>query len=537
MKKILYLFIAMMVYSCSEGEEPCKPTPTLTTNEAKDINDTSATLIGEVIAPTCDKTVTSQGFVYSETTLPKITDNVVEVSGVDISKQISDLKQNKTYYYRTFFTNPIGTFYGNEVTFTTQVGSAILNATSISNITAISATASSSVIGAGEGQITKRGVCWSTNQNPTTADSKTEDGTGIGQFSSELTNLTVNTTYFVRTYTINEAGTTYGNEVSFKTRDGVILLTTKQISNITINSAVSGGNITDDGGAPVTIRGVCWSINTNPTILDNKTEDGSGIGEFTSELKNLSSGLTYYFRSYSTNNIGTVYGNEFSYEFGTYSAGNVFCEIGPTKIIPVVNPNTGRIWMDRNLGASQVASNSSDSNSYGDLYNWGRVSDGHQCRSAEFRRMTPSSTDEPGHAIFITGAGLDWRDPRNLDLWQGLNGINNPCPSGYRLPTVAEFNTETLSWSSKDAEGAYNSNLKLPLAGSRWLQVNCCNSSNNGIIHQTGSQGLYFTSTIKGFYNPNLIVVNLVINSNNLNRISFNEGRLNSGGSVRCIKD
>ena len=90
-------------------------------------------------------------------------------------------------------------------------------------------------------------------------------------------------------------------------------ITTIEASEITSNTAKSGGNITSDGGGNITARGVCWSTSVNPTITDSKTSDGSGIGVFTSSLTELILGQTYYVRAYSTNSAGTVYGNEVSF--------------------------------------------------------------------------------------------------------------------------------------------------------------------------------------------------------------------------------
>ena len=102
--------------------------------------------------------------------------------------------------------------------------------------------------------------------------------------------------------------------------------------------------------------------------------------------------------------------------------------------------------MDRNLGATQAATSSTDVDAYGDLYQWGRRSDGHQCRTSA-TTSTLSSTDQPAHGNFIIAPSspYDWRSPQNANLWQGVNGINNPCPSGYRLPTEAELEAEHLS--------------------------------------------------------------------------------------------
>lgn len=87
-------------------------------------------------------------------------------------------------------------------------------------------------------------------------------------------------------------------------------VSTNNISDITENSAVSGGNISSDGGSSITVKGVCWSVNQNPTVSDSKTTDGAGINSYTSSITNLSANTTYYVRAYATNQNGTAYGEQ-----------------------------------------------------------------------------------------------------------------------------------------------------------------------------------------------------------------------------------
>jgi uncharacterized protein (TIGR02145 family) len=193
--------------------------------------------------------------------------------------------------------------------------------------------------------------------------------------------------------------------------------------------------------------------------------------------------------------------------------------VGPTD---VMNFSTGKTWMDRNLGATQVATNNTDAASYGDLYQWGRRTDGHQIRTST-TTTTLSTTDIPGNGNYIvTSSGdFDWRSPQNTNLWQGVNGINNPCPIGYRLPTQTELNNERLSWSTNNAAGAFASPLKLPLAGYR--------NSGGGTLFSVNTAGYYWSSTI------NATVSNfLLINSTNSVMSTFNRA---TALSVRCIKD
>jgi uncharacterized protein (TIGR02145 family) len=188
----------------------------------------------------------------------------------------------------------------------------------------------------------------------------------------------------------------------------------------------------------------------------------------------------------------------------------------------VTNATTGKIWMDRNLGASQVATSSTDAASYGDLYQWGRAADGHQIRTSG-TTATLSAIDQPAHGDFITinSGDYDWRSPQNDNLWQGVSGVNNPCPSGYRLPTDTELEAERASWGTNNAAGAFGSPLKLPMSGFRDLS--------NGSLVSVGTFGVYWSSTVSG------------TNSRDLGFGSSNAGMSANGRaygfSVRCLKD
>ena len=205
-----------------------------------------------------------------------------------------------------------------------------------------------------------------------------------------------------------------------------------------------------------------------------------------------------------------------------YPAGTVNCNGNVTIVNDVTNPTTGKTWMDRNLGASQVATSSTDQNAYGDLYQWGRRADGHQCRTSP-TTATLSSVDQPAHGNFILSpnAPYDWRSPQNTNLWQGVNGVNNPCPSGYRVPTETELNNERLSWVSNNSSGAFASQLKLTLAGGR--------DGSNGSLTAVGTDGSYWSSTVSGTSSRNL-------NFSSGNAAMFGSFRV-SALAFRCIKE
>jgi hypothetical protein len=184
---------------------------------------------------------------------------------------------------------------------------------SVTEIAATSTKVSGNITNAGGGTVTSRGICWSTTPNPTVNSSKTTEGTGAGQFTSTLTNLLAGTTYYARAYGENSRGISYGTEISFTTL-GPPKLSTTAVSNITATTATSGGTIISDGGSPITAKGVVWSTSPSPTIdLSTKTNDGTGVGSFTSTMSNLTINTKYYFRTYATNIVGTTYGEEFSF--------------------------------------------------------------------------------------------------------------------------------------------------------------------------------------------------------------------------------
>jgi len=186
--------------------------------------------------------------------------------------------------------------------------------------------------------------------------------------------------------------------------------------------------------------------------------------------------------------------------------------------------SAGQIWMDRNLGASRIAISYDDSEAFGGLYQWGRGRDGHEKRNSPLS-FVHSITDTPGHGSFIVGDAtslFDWRVSQNDELWQGVSGINNPCPPGFRLPTNIELDTERLSWSSNDRDGAFDSPLKLVAAGGRNL--------NDGTLFRDGSVGYYWSSGgVDGFYS-----LFLAFNSD---RAVMSKYLRASGSSVRCLKD
>ena len=186
----------------------------------------------------------------------------------------------------------------------------------VTQIQAVSAVCGGEVFYDDDAAVTARGVCWSTNPTPTIADNHTVNGTGTGVFTSQITGLTPLTTYYVRAYATGNGHTVYGEAVSFQTTQLILVPTvqTQQVTNITKTYAQGKGSVTENGGAMVTERGVCWSTSPNPTLTDNHAAHANGgTGNYSVMMENLTPGTTYHVRAYAINSAGVGYGEDVTF--------------------------------------------------------------------------------------------------------------------------------------------------------------------------------------------------------------------------------
>jgi hypothetical protein len=419
----------------------------------------------------------------------------------------------------------------------------------------------------------------------------------------------------------------------------VPIVTTADISDITITSAMGGGTITDDGNAEVTASGIVYSSVVGlPTIENDKVELMDTEGDFEALMENLTSGTIYRVRAYATNSVGTGYGEVKEFTTGnaapvatnvaftgdmevnkeltatyTYSdaennaqSGSTFqwymandaAGAGQTAIAGateltftiqeeqqgkyiafgvtpkaatgniegtevrstfvgavgeattvtfmyngqevtygiILSPSgTGKKWLDRNLGAPSAPTSSTDFANYGDLFQWGRGTDGHQLitrggpndgdmsgvngTTSTAAPFEYSSTDNPPHNDFIIVDAFgpyDWRTTKNDNLWQGVSGLNNPCPSGWRIATSAEWEAENLGTLAE----AYTK-LKITFTSQR--------AGNDGLFYQSATSARYWTSTVSGDE-----VLRMTINDSGT---STSVAVRSNGYPCRCIKN
>ncbi len=169
------------------------------------------------------------------------------------------------------------------------------------------------VTSANDVNITSRGFCWSTSQEPKYSDNHIEAGKGSGEFSALLTGIEPNNIYYIKAYATTAQGVVYGNQVELVLGKFVPRITTGSVYDITESSAVCSGKLESAGGGTITEMGLCWSISENPTIEGDHKPSEAFSGEFTMTITNLQSDTKYYVRAYATNEVGTAYGEQKSF--------------------------------------------------------------------------------------------------------------------------------------------------------------------------------------------------------------------------------
>lgn len=288
--------------------------------------------------------VTECGICYSMKENPSLEDGTKVVGGSGegyFSCHLTGLEEGKTYHVRAYATNSKGTSYGEDKSFTTaayQAPTVMTESASSSDYT--SAVCVGNVTSSGGLEITERGMCYATTQNPTIYNSKQADYTaGVGQYNIYLMELAPGTTYYVRAYAINSRGIGYGEELSFKTKAyGQPTFSNLEVSSIDYTYAHVCAEISSDGGSQITERGFVystWQQNPRPDGEQNITitDESAATGSYCAIMNNLSIGLKYYVCAYATNSAGTTYSTPTSFNTKTSNV-----PVVTTKPVTNINP-------------------------------------------------------------------------------------------------------------------------------------------------------------------------------------------------------
>ena len=296
------------------------------TNEAQEITASSAKVKGD-ITDSGNSIILARGFCWNKTGNPNLQNNIgyteEGMTSGEFQTEISNLEDGSTYYACAYALNEKGHSYGNIVQFKTlTLALSSISTKEPENITKTSTVSGGTITNSGNSEILSKGVCWGLNENPSLENNVdySISTTDEDSFLIDIINLDSTTHYYLRAYATNALGTSYGEQYHFKTL-GLALPTvsTKSIINITDSSAICGGNIFENGGAEILAKGVCWSIQEEPSLNNNIgfTNEGTGIDSFNSTIHNLNSSTTYYIRAYATNSSGTSYGESLQFTTAT----------------------------------------------------------------------------------------------------------------------------------------------------------------------------------------------------------------------------
>ena len=255
--------------------------------------------------------ITAKGFCYSTSENPTVEDSKVtgeQSEGDNFIAEVTGLLPVTTYYVRAYATNSAGTSYSEQITVTTTAVLATVATVTSSDITGTSFKISSEVTDNGGAEVTEKGFCYATTENPTVENSKkVAEG---DEFETTIDELSPVTTYYVRAYAVNSAGTAYSEQTSITTLAVVATIADITSSEVTGISFKVSSEITANGGAEVTEKGFCYATTENPTVEDTKkVVDGD---DFETTIDELANGTIYYVRAYAVNSVGTAYSEQIS---------------------------------------------------------------------------------------------------------------------------------------------------------------------------------------------------------------------------------
>ncbi len=447
---------------------------------------------------------------------------------------VDGLTPGTSYHIWAYASDGIKNQYGKPLSFDTPpVEEPTLETADPSLVTFNSVHCGGLIISEGGAEITARGVCWNTSPTPTIANLSTIDGVGTGEFGSDIDGLAPETMYYIRAYATNNVGTGYGNEQVFSTLSeptepevvtGEIYDTGPTATNII------GSWIANEGGAPIISKGLCWSLNPNPTPEDICLEYGSGPESFTMEINGLEHDMEYYVRAYATNSENlTGYGDQQAFRT-LFQCGSILLDQRDMQNYPTIQIGW-QCWMAKNLNVGVLVDTSgvlanneelekycydndiSNCNAYGGLYTWDEMM---QFSTVEMAQGTcPDRWHIPSDGEWLTleaNLGMPSTSRDNVNTYRGANN------EGGMLKT-----TEKPPWDEPNTGATNSTQFSALPAGMVWYT-----STSNG----QGAFTVFWTSTSLDFETALYRIL-----STDQGGIGRYEGYRPNTSSVRCVKD
>jgi uncharacterized protein (TIGR02145 family) len=429
-------------------------------------------------------TVILSGLVWSTTSTPTIALATKTTNGPasgTFTSSITGLTPGTLYYVRSYATNSVGTNYGAQTSFTTLNTATISATASATLITSNSATTGGDITADGGAAVTSRGVVYGTSAGSATYS--VTSGTGTGTYTISLTGLTPATTYFVRSFATNSVGTVYGTETSFTTIALAPSITSSTVTGTTKYGASVGGTITSNGGSIISVSGICWSTTATPTTSDSKTTDGTTSGTFTSTITGLTAGTTYFVRAYATNAIGTSYGAVESFTTLSTPLAQTTVLIGTQR------------WTDKNLNVANYRN--------GDPITYA-------ANAAQW--AAANAAGEGAYTYLKYASGDGGATYGKLYNWYAVNDARGLAPTGYHVPTKAEWTTlrgtqpgngKTLKSNTNDWSASFNNvnNFITYIPDANYSNYNGTNSTGfnalpGGSLFPNGTNGNYGSASL-----------------------------------------
>ena len=520
-KSILFIAILSMAFSgCRLFEEPQK-LPVVKIASASNITSSSFRIVGKIES---SENHSKKGFFLGTQTNPSEgsgTELVVDSFGNDFSLSVIKLSADTRYYIRAFARNGTGIGYSENKEITTLPGVCPTVNTKPLIITGQEIKSGGSITDNGGMPILAKGICWSASGDPSLGQGNFTSENGDGDdFSSTIPVFNPAQNIFIRAYATNAKGTCYG-EV-FRSRIDPPTVNTVPVSGITYLGVITGGNISSDGGASITSKGICWSTSPNPSLETGEVLSfGSGSNSFSSNISGLEPFTTYYVCAYATNSSGTGYG--IPYSFRTKNLTDI-----ENNIYQTIKIGT-QVWMKENLKVKRY-------------------------RNGDFIPSSPGIFSSLGNTNGACGVynnnTANASIYGNLYNWYAVADTRGLCPTGWHIPDKSEWEVlrTYLGGSTTGAGGAMKTIGTLQAGNGFWEQPNYGATNSSGFsalpggsakntgFELLGIRGYWWTSS-QDFAAPWPESSWHFLLQNDVDWAMFGSFPKLAGFSVRCVMD